>query len=37
MIGISGNLEVKSKLPSRSGSSLEAVKPNPSEGGHKVF
>ena len=27
--GISGNLVVKSKLPPRSGSSLEAVEPHP--------
>ena len=27
--GISGNLDVKSKLPPQSGSSLEAVEPNP--------
>ena len=33
---ISGNLVVKSKLPRRSGSSLEAVEPHPKKGGHKV-
>ena len=29
MIGISGNLAVKRKLPPQSGSSLEEVEPNP--------
>ena len=35
--GISGNLVVKSKLPPRSGSSLEAVEPHPWKGAIKFF
>ena len=35
--GIAGNLVVKSKLPPRSGSSLEAVAPHPKKRGLKVF
>ena len=35
--GISGNLVVKSKLPPRSGSSLEAVEPHPEKGAIKLF
>ena len=35
--GISGNLVVKSKLPPRSGSRLEAVEPHPWKGAIKFF
>ena len=37
VIGISGNLVVKSKLPPRSGSSLEAIEPHPLKGAIKFF
>ena len=35
--GISGNLVIKSKLHSRSGSSLEAVEPHQQKGAIKFF
>ena len=37
MPGIYGNLVVKSKLPPRKGSSLEAVAPHPQKGAIKFF
>ena len=37
VLGISGNLVVKSKLPHRSGSSLEAVEPHSQKGAIKFF
>ena len=37
VIGISGNLVVKNKLPPRSGSSLEAIEPHPLKGAIKFF
>ena len=35
--GLSGNLVIKSKLPPRSGFSLEAVEPHPSKGPTTLF